>query len=615
LYAAVVEGVSPVAIPSNVAGANIPTTSCGCGANDVAIAPDGQVAYAANADGTVTPISTATDIAGAAIDSGASQALGIAITPDGSKAVVLSDNFNTTITTIDLTTNPPTPGPPVSINSGPATNLEPWDIAISPDGKTAYAVGYTADVNQDSYIVPFDLTTSPPTPGTAIEVQSGGAADGIAITPNGQTAYVPEANGGGVNVVSLPSGAVTTFVSISGGQPTSVAITPNGATSWVTTYGGHQLVPISTATNTAGTGVSISGYPTDVAITPDGKTAYVDDFNNSRVTPVTLATKTKGAAISIGSYPIGLAITPDQAPVAALSVTTAPFGQATGFDASASTVALGTIKSYAWNFGDGHTATTTTPTTTHLYATAGTFNASVTETDSAGTSTRQTFTGKTVSNNGGPSAKAARAVTVAGTDTTATVALAANPNVVAKGGFVPLTATVHGDGATPTGTVTFFVNGSSVCTRTLTNAGTAVCTITTSATGSYQATATYSGDATYAPAGPSAPVTYTVTGTVAPRVTAQGGPGQVGQPFTVTATASGTSGIPTGTVTFTTAGVPLACTGGSAIVPLTGGTGHATASCTFTPSASGTLSVVTAYSGDGTYRPVSPVTSVTVAGS
>ncbi len=82
------------------------------GANDVAISPDGQVAYVANADGTVTPIATATGIAGTPIQTGTSNALGIAITPDGTKAVVLSDNFNTTITTIDLTTNPPTPGPP-----------------------------------------------------------------------------------------------------------------------------------------------------------------------------------------------------------------------------------------------------------------------------------------------------------------------------------------------------------------------------------------------------------------------------------------------------------------------------------------------------------------------
>ena len=39
------------------------------------------------------------------------------------------------------------------------------------------------------------------------------------------------------------------------------------------------------------------------------------------------------------------------------------------------------VVSYAWNFGDGHTATTSVPTVTHAYGSASTFNTSVTERD------------------------------------------------------------------------------------------------------------------------------------------------------------------------------------------------------------------------------------------
>jgi hypothetical protein len=82
------------------------------------------------------------------------------------------------------------------------------------------------------------------------------------------------------------------------------------------------------------------------------------------------------------------------------------------FDASASTPTDGSIASYYWNFGDGFTATTTSPTTTHVYAFSGVFTATATETSPAGTSTDKVFTGQTMSRNGKRSAKATARVEI-----------------------------------------------------------------------------------------------------------------------------------------------------------------------------------------------------------
>jgi hypothetical protein len=82
------------------------------------------------------------------------------------------------------------------------------------------------------------------------------------------------------------------------------------------------------------------------------------------------------------------------------------------FDASASSDPTGTIASYAWNFGDGTTATTAGPTTSHTYGVDGTYTASVTLTDTLGTTNTLVFTGQTVSRNGGTSAMASRAVSI-----------------------------------------------------------------------------------------------------------------------------------------------------------------------------------------------------------
>ena len=57
------------------------------------------------------------------------------------------------------------------------------------------------------------------------------------------------------------------------------------------------------------------------------------------------------------------------------------------FDGSASTAGLGaTIVSYVWDFGDNTSSSGTTPTTTHQYNASGTYNATLTVTDSNGLS-------------------------------------------------------------------------------------------------------------------------------------------------------------------------------------------------------------------------------------
>ena len=71
-------------------------------------------------------------------------------------------------------------------------------------------------------------------------------------------------------------------------------------------------------------------------------------------------------------------------PVAAYTYSpTAPQAvQAVQFDASSSTDGAGTIRSYAWTFGDGATATGATPT--HTFGRAGSYTVTLRITDSAG---------------------------------------------------------------------------------------------------------------------------------------------------------------------------------------------------------------------------------------
>ena len=192
--------------------------------------------------------------------------------------------------------------------------------------------------------------------------------------------------------------------------------------------------PIPAGSGSSGTPFVGGVNPYQVTVAPDGATAYLGDDNSDTVTPITVATDTPQTNISLSSGPEGIAITPDQAPIASFAVTRARAGLPTRFDASTSTVKYGTIVSYSWDFGDGSTEIATTPTVTHIYSRAGTYTASVTETDTAGTSTTEVFNGTTMSRNGGPTARATQTVHVGGGLPPARVSILTNSVIITQDG-------------------------------------------------------------------------------------------------------------------------------------------------------------------------------------
>ena len=63
------------------------------------------------------------------------------------------------------------------------------------------------------------------------------------------------------------------------------------------------MTPFRTATDTAGTPITVGSGPVAIAITPDGKTAYVTNYGSGTVTPITTATGTAGTPITVGTSP------------------------------------------------------------------------------------------------------------------------------------------------------------------------------------------------------------------------------------------------------------------------------------------------------------------------
>ena len=187
-------------------------------------------------------------------------------------------------------------------------------------------------------------------------------------------------------------------------------------------------------------------------------------------------------------------------------------------------------------------------------------------------------------------------LTVAAAKKSSTTELTATPSTLSVGQSVTLKATVSGSAGTPAGSVTFSFEGATLATVSLSGG---VASLPASSNGyppgSYPIIATYSGSSTY---NTSASTATTVTLNEAPTTTTlTASPNPVTPPAaeTLTATvkrsASGATGVPAGSVTFSISGTKLATVN-------LNGSGVATLAAATNGVGAGTYPVIATYSGD-----------------
>jgi large repetitive protein len=215
------------------------------------------------------------------------------------------------------------------------------------------------------------------------------------------------------------------------------------------------------------------------------------------------------------------------------------------------------ITTYHWTFGDGTTQATSGPTTSHAYGAPGNYTVKLT------VSAHKTSTAVT------------KTVTVSKAATTASVS--ASPSTTTYGQNVTFSSHVTTSAASgaPGGTVTFYVDGTSIGSPGVDASGNASFSTTSIQPGSHTVTDTYNGDGNHS-AGNGGPVSLTVNKLdTTTSVGSSANPSTEGGSVTFTATVAGSgAGTPTGSVQWTidssNVGTPVAMTAGKATYTTSG---------------------------------------------
>lgn len=272
------------------------------GTGGLAMSPDATIVYTVfEFRHVLISVDLATGSPGVPIELPNNRPWEIAVTPDGSTALV-TEKFGE-VQSVDLATGIATTVSPqdgVNIFNPPYM----WGIAIAPDGATAYAVNHSLGT-----VTPIDVATS--TAGAPVPVGSNARA--IAIAPDGLTAYVTV--GAAVVPIDLSTNTAQAPISVALNELVDVEISSDGSTLYALgqdVFGVEGVAAIDVATSTAGSPVLLPGTngPGQIALSSDDAVAYVTSSASNSATPLDLSTNTPGAAIPVGTGPWGIAITP-----------------------------------------------------------------------------------------------------------------------------------------------------------------------------------------------------------------------------------------------------------------------------------------------------------------
>lgn len=182
----------------------------------------------------------------------------------------------------------------------------PDGIAITPNGDKAYISN-----SADATVAVVSTATNTVLSSIPIELSIGPSV----ASPDGSTIYIVDRDNSQIYVIDTATDRNRPTALVGGDRTAGIAISPDGSTLYLANQGDNTIQAISTRTFLTTTTINISQIPNGVAVSPNGKLVYAvsAEANGSggSVSVIDVGTATVTATIPVGNEPLCVAFTPD----------------------------------------------------------------------------------------------------------------------------------------------------------------------------------------------------------------------------------------------------------------------------------------------------------------
>jgi YVTN family beta-propeller protein len=143
--------------------------------------------------------------------------------------------------------------------------------------------------------------------GEAKVIVTGPGTEGIAISPDGKEVWAASRADAKISIISTATDTIVASFPSGGKSPKRMDFTPDGSQVWVTNSGSGETTVFDARARELLASITTSKDPSGVSISPDGRRAYVTNSATNVLTFVDVATRKVLDTMAIGTDPDGIA--------------------------------------------------------------------------------------------------------------------------------------------------------------------------------------------------------------------------------------------------------------------------------------------------------------------